>query len=212
MLSKRQIAEKVIIRYSGGVPSSENNIDVRDVYDVVDMCYAQLAAQEVAMQIRGKGDFTIDSVWSKGYTKTKIKYDSELAMCYCELPATRVHIEGDKDIRLVSWVQSQDHPFSMEDSSAMGSIQLLECGQVTDGAFPFFVDGQRLWFRNMPKVYIGKKLFVRMIPNVDGYKVDEPLPIPSIFAYQLMDMVGAWFGVQSTTLSKNTNDANVNTK
>jgi hypothetical protein len=179
---------------------------------MIDMSYAQLAAQEVAMQIKGKGDFTIDSVWCKGYAKTKIAYDNTLGMCYCELPATRVYIDGDKDIRLVSWVQSQDHPFVMEDASSIQSMSMLECGEVSEGAYPFYVDGQKLWFRNMPKKYVGKKLFIRMIPNVDGYNVNDPLPIPSIFAYQLMDMVGAWFGVQSTTLSKNTNDANVNTK
>lgn len=211
MISKKALAETIIIQKSGGRPSSDNNIDYRDVYDVIDMCYAQLASQEVMMQIRGKGDFTIDSIWVKALKGT-ISFDKELNLCYVELPATRVYVEGDKDIRLVTWLQSQDHPFQMEDSASQQAMSLLECGVPEANTYPFYADGQRLYFRTMPKQYKGKKLLIRMIPNVDGYSDDEILPIPTTFAYQLTEMVAAFFGVQITTLSKNTNDSNVNTK
>jgi hypothetical protein len=49
-----------------------------------------------------------------------------------------------------------------------------------------------------------------MIPGVDGYDPEEKLPVPSTFAYQLLEQTAAFFQVQITTLSKNTNDSNVN--
>lgn len=216
MLSKKEIAETIILQKNGGRPSSENSIDYRDVYDVVDMMYAQLAAASVQNQIRGKGDFSIDSVWVKTFSSRQqapvILFDKITNMCYANLPATRVYIQGDKDIRLVSWLQSQDHPFPMEDSAAQEAMNQLECGVPSTGTYPFFPDGQRLWFRTMPKRFKGKRILVRMIPGIDGYTPEEQLPIPSTFSMDLLNMVAQFFQVQISTLSKNVNDSNVNTK
>jgi hypothetical protein len=210
MLSKKEIAETIILQKNGGRPSSDNGIDYRDVYDVVDMIYAQLVAQAVNLQIRGKGDFTVDSVWAKTYTKSVVLYDKELDKCYINLPATRVYVEGDKDIRFVSWIQSQNVPFDMVDAASLQAQSLLESGTPQEGTYNFYPDGQKLWFDRMPKRYKGKRILVRMIPGVDGYDPEEKLPVPSTFAYQLLEQTAAFFQVQITTLSKNTNDSNVN--
>jgi len=212
MLSKKEIAETIILQKYGGRPSSDNGIDVRDVYDVVDMIYAQLVSQEVAMQIRGKSDFTVDSVWSRTFTNSIVLYDKTLEKCYINLPATRVYIDGDKDIRLVSWIQSENMPFSMIDNAALKAQSLLECGVPKEGTYKFYVDGQRLYFDRMPKRLKGNKILVKMVAGIDGYKPDDKLPVPSAFAYQLLEMTAAFFQVQITTLSKNTNDSNVNIK
>jgi len=216
MLSKKEIADTIILQKNGGRPSSENSIDYRDVYDVVDMMYAQLAATSVQNQIRGKGEFSIDSVWVKTFSNQQqapvILFDEITNMCYANLPATRVYIQGDEDIRLVSWLQSQDHPFPMEDSAAQEAMNELECGNAPIGTYPFYPDGQKLWFRTMPKRFKGKRILVRMIPGVDGYTPEEQLPIPSTFSMDLLNMVAQFFQVQITTLSKNVNDSNVNTK
>jgi hypothetical protein len=212
MLSKKEIAETIILQKYGGRPSSDNGIDVRDVYDVVDMIYSQLVSQQVEQQIRGKGDFTVDSVWSKTFTNSIVLYDKTLDQCYINLPATRVYIQGDKDIRLISWTQSQNAPFDMIDSASLESQSLLESGVSRQGTYNFYVDGQRVIFPSMPKRYKGKKILVRMVAAIDGYAPDEKLPIPSSFSYTLLEMTAAYFQVQITTLSKNTNDSNVNIK
>lgn len=212
MLSKQEIAETIILQKYGGRPSSDNGIDVRDVYDVLDMIYAQLVAQEVTMQIRGKGDFTVDTVWAKTFTNAIILYDKVLDKCYINLPATRVYIEGDKDIRLVTWPQSQNVPFDMVDAASLQVQGLLESGVAQVGTYNFYVDGQRIYFDRMPNRLKGKKVLVRMVAGIDGYNPEDKLPVPSSFAYQLLEMTAAFFQVQITTLSKNTNDSNVNVK
>lgn len=210
MLTKREIAETIILQKYGGRPSSDNGIDVRDVYDVIDMIYSQLVSQEVTMQIRGKGEFTVDSVWSKTFTNSIVLFDKVLDMCYINLPATRVYIEGDKDVRLISWTQSQNAPFDMIDSASLQVQDQLESGVAAEGTYNFYVDGQKVYFPRMPKRYKGKKLLVRMVAGIDGYAPDEKIPVPQPFAYTLLEMTAAFFQVQITTLSKNTNDSNVN--
>lgn len=212
MLTKRQIAETIILQKSGGRPSTENNIDERDVFSVVDMLIAQMIATDLEMQLRTKGNFSIDSSWTRTFPSVVIQYDKSLGTCYIDLPASRIAISNDGDIRQVCWSQSPDAPFPMMAEASQSAWSQLEAVAYSDGTYPFYPDGDKLRFVKMPKRYKGKKLLVRMVAGVDGYEPDDVLPIPEKFAQDLIERTAAFFQVQISTRSKVTNDSNVNTK
>jgi hypothetical protein len=87
---------------------------------------------------------------------------------------------------------------------------MLEAG-ATDG-YPYYLVGNRAWFRTMPKRYKGQKVTVRMVAGIDDYDDEEVLPIPSIFAQELLERTAQTFMVQISTKSKNINDSNTNVK
>ena len=105
MLTKKKIAESIILRASGGHLSVTNPIDERDIYVTMDMVAAQLIAEEMRMQMREKGRNNIDAAWVRQYPKVEIMYDSVTAECYIELPASRINLEDDYDIQFIGWPQ-----------------------------------------------------------------------------------------------------------
>jgi len=212
MLTKRQIAEVIIIQKSGGRPSSENNIDQRDVYAVVDQIVAQMIATDIELQLRGKRNFSIDSTWTKTFPKVIIQYDKTLGCCYIDLPASRIAASGDRDICMVTWPQSLDHPFPMMAQSSQSAWSNLEAAFYGERVYSYYPDGERLIFNKMPRRFKGQKLLVTMVAGIDGYGPDETLPIPEKFAQDVIERTANFFNVQIATRSKVTNDTNVNTK
>ena len=212
MISKKQAAETVILKLSGGQPSSESNIDERDVFNVLNNLAAEMIGKEVEVQLNRKGSFEVDSTWVKTFLDNIIQYNDELGQCYLKLPVQRISIDYDKDIRQISWMQGGSLPFPMEAQSSQQAWSQLEAGFVGEDQYPFYPDGDVVWFRTMPKRLAGSKVLVRMIAGIDGYAPEEVLPLPNNFAMILLERTAAFFMPQIQTKSKNTNDANVNTK
>lgn len=72
MLTKRQIAEAIIIQKMGGNPSVTTPIDERDVFAMADMVCAEFITQDIQLQLRSSGSFEIDSDWVKQFTRKSV--------------------------------------------------------------------------------------------------------------------------------------------
>ena len=210
MLTKKKIAESIILRASGGHLSVTNPIDERDIYVTMDMVAAQLIAEEMRMQMREKGRNNIDAAWVRQYPKVEIMYDSVTAECYIELPASRINLEDDYDIQFIGWPQG-GQSWPQESQGSQDSWRLLE-GGFTGADYPYYLIGNQARFRTMPKRHKGKKVLVRMVGGIDGYGDEDVLPIPSIFAQRLLEETARTFMVQITTKAKYINDSNSNVK
>lgn len=87
MLTKKQIAEAIIIQKMGGNPSVTSPIQERDVFAMADMVCAELITQDIQLQLRQGNGFTIDSDWIRQFTDIVIQYDSKLEQTFADLPA-----------------------------------------------------------------------------------------------------------------------------
>lgn len=218
MLTKRQLAEIIILQKSGGRPG-DPRIDKRDVYFAVDACLSELIGAEAQAQIDRKGNYTVDSNWVKRFEDNPIQWDEKMGRCFVDLPASRISLERDKDIVAVYWPQGADHPFVMEAQNSERAWNVLEAGYVGENTWPFRPSDGQLVFRNMPKRYAGypekgtppATVIVEMIPGIDGYSEDEYLLVPDNFQARLIKMVSDWFQTQQALPVKNTNDNNQNT-
>ena len=211
MLTKKQIAEAIIIQKMGGNPSITSPIDERDVYAMADMVCAELITQDVQLQLRQGKSFDIDSDWVRQFTGVPVQYDSIIEQTFADLPASRISLDGDSDIQYVGW-QAGNEKFPQEQSSSQGAWSMLEGGNTGNNSYSYYPVGNRIYFRTLPKRYVGKKLMVRMVAGIDGYGATDQLPIPSGFAAQLMERLGNMFQVQISTKAKNNNDSNSNVR
>jgi hypothetical protein len=210
MLTKKELAESIILRANGGHLSTTNAIDVRDVYKAADMVVAQIIAEDLRLQMRDKGRYNIDASWVRQFLNVPVQYDKKTAQCYVDLPATRINLEDDYDIQFIGWHQSlQSWP--QESQGSQDAWTLLEAGYAA-GSYPYYLIGNQAWFRTMPKRYAGEKVLVRMVSGIDGYDENDILPIPSIFAQRLLEQVAQTFMVQISTKAKYINDSNTNVK
>ncbi len=205
MLSKRQLAETVILNLGGGRASVVNHIDPRDVYQVIDMTGDEL----ISMSVKEANDNDIDSMWVKTYT-TILRYDVVRGQIWCQLPAVRIGLKKDADLRRVGWVQGTAN-WPIEPVGSARAFSLLQSGQYPPGVYPYTPEGDKMYFRTMPANMKGSKILISMIPAVSGYPEDEPLPLPEEHAKKLLDAVTNYFR-QQTAPAKMTNDSNPNTK
>jgi len=212
MLTKRTIAETIIIQKNGGRLDTQSSIDARDVYNVVNQVGAEMIAKEAEAQLNRKGQYEIDSSLTTTFSDVRVLYDKARKKCYFRFPASRVSIEGDRDIRLVSFVQGDASPFTIEKAGSARAMNLLEVGQAQMGDFPLTIEGETAYFRTMPKWYRGSKLLVVMIAGIDGLGEDEPLTIPDNMAAQLLERVALFFNVQLQTRVKQSPDGNPSVK
>lgn len=212
MLTKRTIAETIIIQKNGGRLDAQTSIDARDVYNVVNQVGAEMIAKEAENQLNRRGQYEVDSSLTKTFTDVRVLYDKVRKKCYFEFPATRVAIEADRDIRLVSFAQGDASPFTIEKVGSGRAMNLLEIGQAQMGNFPLTIEGKYGYFRTMPKWYRGSKLLVNQIVGLDGLNEDDPLPIPANMAAQLLERVALFFNVQLQTRVKQSPDGNPSVK
>jgi hypothetical protein len=210
MLTKKKIAESIILRASGGRLSTTNAIDERDVYVTMDMVAAQMIAEDLRLQMRDKGRYNIDAAWVRQFTNVPLQYDKKTDQCYVDLPSNRINLEDDYDIQFIGWMQG-GKSWPQESQGSQEAWELLEAGFV-DQAYPYYLIGNQARFRTMPKRYQGQKLLVRMVAGIDGYDEEDVLPIPGIFAQRLLEETARTFMVQITTKAKFINDSNTNVK
>lgn len=210
MLTKKKIAESIILRSNGGRMSTTSPIDERDVYVTMDMVAAQMIAQDMRVQMKEKGRNNIDAAWVRQYPSVEVHYDSVTAECYINFPSSRINLEDDYDIQFIGWQQG-GQSWPQESQGSQDAWRLLEAGH-TDGTYPYYLIGNQARFRTMPKRYNGRKVLVRMVAGIDGYGEDDVLPIPSIFAQDLLERTAQTFAVQISTRAKFINDSNTNVK
>lgn len=211
MLTKRKLAETIITQKMGGNPSITSPIDERDVFAMADMVCSELIVQDIKNQLRGKGDYEIDSSWVRQYTDAVIQWDTTLEQCYVDLPATRINIEGDVDIQFVGWVASNTK-WPQQQQGSQDAFDQLEAGYTGTNSYAYYPVHNSIYFATMPKRMTGKKVKVRMVAGIDGYGPDDVLPVPSGFAAVLMERLANMFQVQISTKSKNNNDGNPNVR
>lgn len=211
MLTKKAMAETIQLQLSGGRMQAGNHIDIRDVYNVIDMVGDTLIANEVLQSMRESNVAGVDSDWIKTYDNVLLRYDERRGIVYLKLPSRRVSLPKDADLRSVCWSQGDNVLWPKETPGSAWMWSQLEAGASQSNMFPWYPEGDQLYFRTMPKAFTGKKVMVRMVPAVTGLAESDPLPIPAQFTTVLMEKVSAFLRPQ-TAPAKMTNDQNPNTK
>lgn len=214
MLTKKQAADFIILSLSGGHPTPENKISRPVVYAALDNVLNEYIAKDVEEELNRKGSFNVDSTWVKTFSGKDapiIQWDPHRAQCFALLPASRVGIEDDQDIRQVCWSQGASEDFPMEKPGSAKAWAHLEAGFVGDGRYPFYPDNDKIYWRTMPKRLAGSRIMVSMVAGANGYTEDEELPIPNSVAQTIFERLAQWFKMQAITKAKQSNDGNPNT-
>lgn len=213
MMSKKAFIELVIESLAGGAAP-----DNRKYHPVVVAQYVNVALNsfiaKIVKQDLINGTFTIDNAWIKTFYKEKIKYDQIRGQCYLKLPAKPILLENNRGIREIGWNTQDGSPtFVINDASSYQVLSNLECSILPDGVFMALVEGNNIYFPDMPKSFYDNKstVMVKMVCGAAGYTNDEELPIPEDAALELFASVQNIMNVTRQTPIKVNNNSNPNT-
>lgn len=214
MLTKREIVELVIENMSGGIQPDYRKYHPNVVSKYVDVALNSIIASDVKKSIE-EGNNTLDSDWVKVFTSVPLRYDQIRGQVYIKFPKTVLLLQDNRGIREITWQQQGDaRPFRIHDFTTYNVLANLECSQMIEGEYLALVEGERVYFPNMPVAFatINKaKVTVKAICTSIGYEDNEELPFPEERVFEIFSMVQQIMQNMRVKQAKVSNDSNPNT-
>jgi len=165
-MSRKQLAELIMRSLSGGTPNRDK-YDIREIYIYLDIVINQVMSQEINAALNSGNYNGIDSDWVRQFFNVPIKWNSSLDMCYIKLPASRLSLPNDYDIRQISWMQDQGNTsvFSIMGHAAYAVISQLECINTGD-SMNCYIQDNIIYMPDSTQGLEGGKVLVKMILQV----------------------------------------------
>lgn len=135
--------------------------------------------------------YEIPDSFTRTYKNVKIKFDQDRNEFFCFIPANRIVLSNDRDIRQVSAMRAQNKPFTRLNNSASFIFNSLEAGKLLGTTYYTEID--KIFFDNLPTLAGGSpmidEVLVKQIPSIRDLRDDEPMPVAAEFEAQLLQMV-----------------------
>lgn len=214
MISKKELIDLFIESMSGGVAPDYSKWHPQVVSRYIDIALNSIIAKEVA-EAEVLGYNLVDNGWVKTYERERIRWDKNSNRCYIEIPAKVIYMRNNKGIREIGWPSSTDESskFVIQDTSSYPVIGNLECSILETGVYFAIVEGERIFFQNMPKMYATKRRKLRclLVVSSSGYEEEEVLPLAEERVAEIFQLAQTLMGSQYQTRAKVLNDNNPNT-
>lgn len=198
-----------------GYTSTDKRIDRRNVMVRMDIEYrnALMAIIYGGMFMEGKWQIGIHSqpieppdVFYKT-RPTTVLFDCDTNRYYAEMPSDYMTFQTNNCIRNICLAKDQNDVWINQMLGSVSAFGLLESAALS-GQKGFELEGNRLWFNNMPSgVYDNKQINVTYIPTVGGMSETDMLPLSGEMARGFMDAVKMAFGLQLQIPEDKTTDS-----
>lgn len=190
-----------------GYQSVEKKIDRRNVIVRMDSVRSQLMgillhsgtiqSGETSVYIKKGTTYAFPDVFYISRS-TPIAFDLTRSKYYSDMPTEWVSFEGNNGIRVIRLAQDNMQGYFISQrtgsSTMFGELESAELG----GAVGYEIEGQRLWYNNMPANQYTEAL-VTYIPTLTALQETDTLPCDGTFASILMDKTRDSFLIQKQT-------------
>lgn len=213
MFTKREFTELVIEGLTGGAPTDARKYHPVVVAKFIDTAVNSIIANDIVKEL-SEGSNMIDPGWIKVINNIRIKYDDIRGQCYFKFPKNVMYMSDNKGVREIGWNYQDGSPtFRIMDPSSYQVISNLEVSKLDNGVFWALIEGERVYFPNMPKVYATdkRKVMAKVVCSFSAYDMDDEVPIPEERIVEVMDLVFKLMVGFKGTRQKVTNDSNPNT-
>jgi hypothetical protein len=147
MATKKQIAEQVILRVNGGVPTQDIQIDIREIMLYIDQIRDEMASMSVFENVK-TGEFDIDPEFLKEYPSLTLSTDTTRGLRYVDLPVSILSLPHEMGIYSIHPQKSVEETFIRISAGAMGLYTGLSSFNVEDNTY-YWNTGQRVFFKNV---------------------------------------------------------------
>src|SRR3990167_1034485 len=176
MITKEILGEKILRRINGGDPTTAVNVDVRDIYLEI-----EASRNSLIQELLNSTSNDISSEFETTYENVPVLKDVNRNRFYSTLPSQLISlvIKGNSSnsigVRQISGMQDEYSVFIPTNSNDTGVFYGLEAGNM-GGKVSFWVEGNKVFYENMPYYYENKTVLIKMISSV--YSLPEDAFIP----------------------------------
>jgi len=207
MITKQELADLCILNLSGGVPNNMEKFDRREFYKYIDIAVTTLINAEVKSRKRPGAD----GAWIKVFDDVTIQWDSKRKVCYFSLPCPIVNIPNDEGLYSVAPLEDETTQHVITKKGQFAVFNELEASVLDFGIYACYLEGDRVFFPEMPSTKIDCPLAVTLIPDTAGLDVSEPINVPGTVIKTMIDLILDLSKGQVTYHNKKSNDQNPNT-
>ena len=204
-ITKKNIADLIISIKSGGQVSSDSKFDDREIFVLTELVVNTLIANQFQESKEVLGGYIIP------FKDVIVLFDEDRNEFYSNLPARAAILPDDLGILQVSPMQDQQLIFIKRKHGALAVFRNLEAGNLL-GRTSYYVEGEKIFYINIPKYYKDKGVLVKQIANVDGIDENAQIPISAAKELNLFQIVSQIITEQSAATQEKINDNNANTK
>jgi len=197
-MTKKQLADLLILNKGGGQTAPNSKYDRRDFYTYIEIAFDYAVGK--ARKVMGTDYLTADFV--KRYKNVQLYYDKQVNETFFVIPCQIVN-NG-----LVGVSPPQGNDFVLQYGGAESIYDDLESGVIVDNLVCKQY-ANRVYFQRSGK--LDMCVNVRVIPSGSAYTDSEQLPIPTDFEDYMISRAMELSEGQTVRPYKKTNDANPNT-
>lgn len=202
-LTKNKISEIIQDLKSANQTNSTMKYDKRVIWEVADMALSYLMSK-LFWTIRKEGSYSFNNEFITTY-KAKVKHDTVRELRYINLPARLISLPDDRGLIQVSPMMNDGEQWVRVNVASNAVYSGLEAGKLS-GKTGYRIEGQKIYFQNLKPQYNGSDVLVKMIASTENLGEDAPLPIPSDFEAEFLQMVIQFFNESKMTPQDKTVD------
>lgn len=207
MITKQELADLCIINLSGGAPNSMQKYDRREFYKYIDMAVTSL----INAEIKSRKKPGADGAWIKSYEDVVVKWDNNRKKCFFDLPCPVINIPNDEGLYSISPLVDESTQHVITKKGQFAVFKELDAADVGFGIYACYLEGNKVYYPDMPSTMIDCPLMVTLIPDPSGLKPNDPINVPGTLEKTMIDLILDLSKGQVTYHNKKSNDQNPNT-
>lgn len=205
MATKNILASQVLdILTKGKYQVSESHLNKRYIMSLIDRVYPSLVRQSYYEHRQLTGEFYVSDSFFQNFPEVKIKKETNTNRLYLDLPGALLGIPHDLGL-IITYPEDVTSEFKMQRIGAQSAWGKLESANL-GGYYGYTVEGQKVYFGNLPKDWNNKTLHIRMVTSTEALDEDDPYPIPPDMEGALIQAVIRLYAPQENMIEDLEND------
>jgi hypothetical protein len=147
MATKKQLAEQVRRILSGGTPSSDNELDPREIMLAIDQARDNMATMSVYENVKA-GEFDIDYDYLKEYPSQTILSDTSRGLRYVDLPVAVLSLPHELGVYAIHPPKNPESAFIRMPPGSHSLYTGMLSFNVEAKTY-YWATGDRIFFKNL---------------------------------------------------------------
>lgn len=185
-MTTNDIVGQILLRVSGGIPTSDNSVREWDVRSYLPAAVNYAITQDYWANLQRDGDHEVPGSFLSEYSDLTVSTDNK-GREYITLPVKKINIGNNRGIRYVTDNCGNTYKPMPQGQVALGCYW----GKVLGNIRYYQERGQNIYITNKPPMV--ESLNVGAVTDVSSLGEDDELPIPAGYEPQVIDILAAFF-------------------
>ncbi len=196
--TKRQLAEQVLRRISGGDVSDGSEYDIREIIRFIEQAVNALVKSNFYASLK-VGETSIGPQYISTFRSLPVEFDTELDLAYLNIPCTYLDLPDDRGVYHISPMKEQHNAFVPVRNGSATLFSHSEANNL-EGRIGYWLEQNRVYFnQNIAADGCDKVLLKLVVASPENCGDDDLYPIGSDLELPVIQKVLEIMGITTET-------------